>query len=568
MHFIIAQTMMKYGTAGDELYHKSHHICQAANLIRDRVKKRQRHRKVLQNSARTALSLGARPTAILYNRHAIKLLQPNCWDENVPDVSYEETLNLHLSTAELLSYQADNEEAIKLLDQVFKYGQTAADKSRGWIIKSRISTLAGDFNGAMDALLASIEELGVHIRQATSYAQCDNAFRELRDYLQPTDLEALILRPVSQDARVVALGTVLAEAISVAYWGDDLTYMYMGVEMMRLHLFTGSFSQVGLACCHLAMIAYSRHKDLTFAARMSDLSLTIFESYAEPSSRGRGFILQAFMIEHLRIPLRTILPFIETSVEYAFSSNDPYLMLTSFGLMAANRLYLGQDMSEIETFCTDTPDEIVDWTRDVRGGVLLIAVKQVVRALQGKTSWRSPKLILTDDQHNTVEYMDHIQRHSMRADRPHDIYWSFAMIPLYVYGHYDYIIEHGTSMMSSIERLWCMRAAHLTYFILPLAILTKHVDDPNIEGLESRMSLVLHCKEVIDTARRACEVNYAALSLLIESLMSELEKDFNNAVKAYEAAIDHCEVHGFPLEEAMALELYGKLHFLSRASLD
>ncbi|KUL90751.1 hypothetical protein ZTR_00042 [Talaromyces verruculosus] len=557
MHFVIAQTMMKYCTKEDEMYPKSHHICQAADLIRKRVKNRNRYRKVLQNSARIALDLGARPTALWYSRHAIKLLQPSCWDEKAPDVDYQETLGLYLSTAELLSYQGDNEEALRLLTQVFRHGKTAADKSRAWIIKSKISTHAGDFNGAMDALLASLEELGIHIRQPTTYEQCDIAFNELRDYLQPKDLDALVLQPISKDPRVIALGTVLAEAMAVAFWGDDLTYMYMGVEMMRLHLFTGRFSQVGLACCHLAMAAYSRHKDLEFAASMSDLSLLIFESYAEPSSRGTGYILQSFMVEHLRVPLRTILPFIETSVEYAFNSNDPYLMLTSFGLMAATRLYLGQDMSEIETFCAETPDEIVDWTRDVRAGVLLVAVKQVTRALQGKTSWRLPNLVMTDDQHSSLEYMEHIRERSMRPDRPHDIYWSYAMIPLYVYGHYDKIIELGSSMMESIERLWSMRVSHLTYFILPLAILTKHIDNPNAGSLESHMSLVTKCKEVIDFARKACDVNHAMWSLLIEALMHEHTKEFNSAVQAYEAAIDHCEVHGFPLEEAMALELYG-----------
>jgi tetratricopeptide (TPR) repeat protein len=558
MHFVIAQTMMKYCTKEDEMYPKSQHICQAADLIRNRVRNRRHYRKVLQNSARIAISLGAQPTALCYLRHAIELLQPSCWDEKAPDVDYEETLEFHLSTAELLAYQRDNEEALRLLTQVFRHGRTAADKSRGWIVKSKISTDAGDFNGAMDALLSSLEELGIHTRQLTTYAQCDSAFKELRDYLQTKDLEALVLQPISQDPRVIALGTVLAEAMAVAFWGDDLTYMYMGVEMMKLHLFTGRFSQVGLACCHLAMAAYSRHKDLDFAASMSDLSLVIFESYADPLSRGAGFILQSFMVEHLRVPLRTILPFIETSVEFAFNSNDPYLMLTSFGLMAATRLHLGQDMSEIETFCTDTPDEIIDWTRDVRSGVLLVSVKQVARALQGKTSWRLPNLVMTDDQHSSVEYMEHIRQRSMRSDRPHDIYWSYGMIPLYVYGHYDKIIELGTGMMDSIERLWCLRASHITYFILPLAILTKYIDNPNAGSLESHMTLVLQCKEVVDFVRKACDVNHAMWSLLIEALMHEHKKSFNSAVQAYEAAIDHCEVHGFPLEEAMALELYGK----------
>lgn len=537
MHFIIAQTMMKNRTRDDEMYSQSYHICQAAELIRKRVNKRYRYRRVLRNSARTAITSGARPTALWYSRHALKLLQPNCWDEKTPDVDYEETLQLFLSTIELLWYQGDNEESLNLIAQVLREGKTAADKSKAWIIKSRISTGAGDFNGAIDALLSSLEELGVYTRQPTSYAQCDAAFMELQQYLNPKDFEYLVQQPVSQDPRIIATGTVLAEVIAVAFWGDDLTYLYMGVEMMRLHLFTGRFSQVGLACCHLAMVAYSRHNDVEFASRMSDLSLQLFDSYAEPWSRGTGFILQAFMVEHLRVPIRNILPFIETSVEYAFNSNDPYLMLTSFGLMAATRLYLGQDMSDIETFCTETPEELADWMLDVRAGVMLVAVKQVSRALQGKTSWRTPDMIMTDDQHNTAEYMDHIRQHAMRADRPHDIYWSLAMLPLFIYGHYDKAIEVGTSMMESIGRLWCMRVSHLTYFLLPLSILAQHIDNPNNRNLESSMDLVKKCKKVIDFARGACDINYAMWSLLLEALLFELNHEVNAAIQSYEVCL-------------------------------
>lgn len=557
MHFVIAKTMMKYCNSDIDIYSKAYHICRAAGMIRQRVKQRSRYRKILHGAAQIAMGSGARPTALWYYRHALKLLQKNCWNEKSPDVDYQETLQLYTSTAELLWYQGDNEESLKVIAEICQHSKTPADRSKAWIIKSRIATFSGDFNGAMDSLLSSLEELDVHVRQPTSYAQCDAAFMDLKEYLKCKDLESMIQQPISEDPKIVAIGTVLADAMAVAFWGDDLMYLYMGVEMMRIHLFTGRFSQVGLACIHLAMVAYSRHSDLEFAIRMSDLSMTLFDNYAEPWSRGTGLILQAFMVEHLRAPLRTILPFIESSMDYAFGSNDPYLVLISFGLMAASRLYLGQDMSEIEAFCTETPEEVSDSMLDVRGGVLPVAVKQVSRALQGKTSWRLPDLVMTDDKHSTSDYMDLIDRYAMRVDRPQNIYWSFAMIPLYLFGHYDKAIEVGTNMMDSIERLWCLRISHSTHFFLPLAILTRHLDNPKNDNLESHMDVVMRCKKTIDFARSACDVNYAMWSLLIEALLYELDGRFVNAVHAFEATIDHCEVHGFPLEEAMALEMHG-----------
>ncbi|OKL60429.1 hypothetical protein UA08_03993 [Talaromyces atroroseus] len=558
MHFVIAKTMMKYCTGDCDMYSKSLHICRSVDLIRKRVKQRSRYRKALRNAARTALTSGARPTALYYSRHAIKLLQQNCWNEKSPDVDYEETLQLHTSTAELLWYQGDNGESLRVLSQIFQHAKTPADKAKAWILKSKISTVSGDFNGAMDSLLSSLEELDVHLRQPTTYEQCDAAFMELKEYLKSQDLESIIQQPLSNDPKIVAIGNVFSEAMAVAFWGDDITYMFMGVEMMRLHLFSGRFSQIGLACCHLAMVAYSRHNDLEFATSMSDLSLLLFETYSDPWSRGTGFTLQSFVIEHMRAPLRTILPYIEQSMDYAFDSNDPHMMLISYGLMAATRFYLGQDMSEIETFCTDTPDELKDWILDVRGGPVVLAVKQVSRALQGKTSWRLPDLVMDDDKHNSSEYMDHIHEFAMRTDRPQNMYWGIGMVALFVFGHHDKAIEVGIGMMNGgIERLWCQRVAHLAHFILALAVLTRHLDNPKNSNLEAHMDVVMRCKHVIDFARSACDVNYAMWSLLIEALLYESKENFSSAVNCIEAAIDHCEVHGFPLEEAMALEIHG-----------
>jgi len=43
--------------------------------------------------------------------------------------------------------------------------------------------------------------------------------------------------------------------------------------------------------------------------------------------------------------------------------------------MAMARLYLGQDMADLEAFCTDSPEDIADWTDDTRGGASLLAVR-------------------------------------------------------------------------------------------------------------------------------------------------------------------------------------------------
>lgn len=55
------------------------------------------------------------------------------------------------------------------------------------------------------------------------------------------------------------------------------------------------------------------------------------------------------------------------------------------------------------------PEDFGDWEKDIRGGVILVACRQVARALQGKTLLLSADTALSDDSHNTEEYLAFIR---------------------------------------------------------------------------------------------------------------------------------------------------------------
>jgi hypothetical protein len=180
---------------------------------------------------------------------------------------------------------------------------------------------------------------------------------------------------------------------------------------------------------------------------------------------------------------------------------------------------------------------------------------------------------MSDERHNTYEYLEFIDLNATNPDRPRDIYWGYAMIPLYLLGHQEKAIEVGTKIIGSLHGLWSFRVSYLVYFYVSLSILTIHLDNPNRGTVEHRLEDVLKYKAEIDFARSSCDVNYGMWSLLLEGLLCEVREDFRGAFVAYEvrcsssfsrcradtyqAAIDHSEIHGWPLEEALALELHG-----------
>jgi hypothetical protein len=374
MHFIISQAMKKYYHDGRSRYAMARHVALGSRIIKSRVVERLDYRKILWDAAQIAAQSGARPTALWYYRHCLSFLQDDPWDDNCIDVYYDETLRLHLAAAEMAWSQGQPSDALTLLSKVFEHAKSAVCKHRAFVTKAKILAQMGDHPGSMEALLTCLDELDVHLREPTTYEECDAAYRTLRTHLKQADLDAIARMPISKDVNMVTIGTVLGEAVAVCYWSDGLTFYRMAIEMMNLHL-QGGFVQICIGCSHLAMIAFSRFRDLDLAVRLSELSLTLLERCPEPWTRSRGSLVHNFYVAHLRAPLANTLPALEACVEASSSLADPYITLITMSSMAMTRLALGHDLVQIETFCNETPGEKSDWEKDTRGGASLVVVR-------------------------------------------------------------------------------------------------------------------------------------------------------------------------------------------------
>lgn len=160
--------------------------------------------------------------------------------------------------------------------------------------------------------------------------------------------------------------------------------------------------------------------------------------------------------------------------------------------------------------------------------------RQVARALQGRTDFRCAEGVMSDEEHRTGEYMAHLEANASNVDRPRDIYWGLAMIPLFLFGHHAKAIEVGTQLLETTHQLWSVRVSYLIHFYLAVSLLTLNNENPGQGYLDGKMDTVLGYKAEIDFARRACEANYGMWSLLLEALIAEVRNDHSAAIQAYE----------------------------------
>ena len=224
MHFIIAQTLMTYfGLEERSPYARANHICQSISMIKKHVVHRSRFRLVLLQAGKRAVESGARSTALSYIDKCLQLMQPDPWNESArdsPDVYYEETLEVHTRAAELYWYQGQLSEASTLIASVFEHAHNAVDKAPCWVLYGRVLAQKGDLPAAFDALITSLEELGLGWEKSSTWESCDREFKKLHEHMENLDMEEFVQRPISLDANVLAMGSIMMEAMSAAYWSD------------------------------------------------------------------------------------------------------------------------------------------------------------------------------------------------------------------------------------------------------------------------------------------------------------------------------------------------------------
>jgi predicted ATPase len=223
MHFIIAQTLLKYHLHDEQLLELiALHVSESVEIIKEQVERRHAFREVLFDCAQAAAETGARPTAWKYYVSCFSLLQNDPWNDG-PDASYVETLDLYIRAAECAVYMDQLEEAKRLLAAVIEHGKTPVDKASAWVLRARVYVQEHQSASAFKLLNACLAELDIEVDPEPSYAKCDEEYEAMSREIRTANMTELIARRLPDDSNLSTVGAIFLEAISAAYWTCKLT---------------------------------------------------------------------------------------------------------------------------------------------------------------------------------------------------------------------------------------------------------------------------------------------------------------------------------------------------------
>ncbi|KAF7551048.1 hypothetical protein G7046_g7830 [Stylonectria norvegica] len=575
MHFIIAQTLLKYYSHETRQQDSTaSHVCEAIDLIKRRVSCRRHFRKLLTDCAQAATENGARPTAAKYYTNAVALLQKSPWSEDAEDVSYDETMQLYLRAVECYVFMGQQVAANELLSTIFANSKTEIDKAPAYVLQSRIFAQNGDSQAALGTLRECLTTLGVKLDDDTTYQKCDEKFEKLSIRLQTMDRSEVLNRANCEDPSMASVGAVLAETISAAWWSDCLRFYHITLVMLEMHLDRGSFPQSGVAFLYCGMIALSRFNLAQFAVELGTLSQDLLYQSRDSFSLARGLMLYPLYIGHAHMTMPMIASQMEDAVEYASAAGDRISTILSYGIFAAFKFFGSENCADLEAFCQYGCEEIPNWYYDTRGGALLLSVRQLSRALQGKTRFKDPLEVMTDDQHDALAYKSWLVGRTHQSNRSMLFYESFEIIPLFLYGHYERAVEVGRRCVKQLQMLWSARNSRLILLFHGLALtgqLLRQIQDPNFLTKDFTLQIKSVSDELrgfvkkIDEWGAVSDINYLSWSKLLQAQIAELNKNHGSAIQAYEQALDHATEYASIFEEALGNYLMAGLFIRRRA---
>ncbi|RGP77989.1 serine threonine kinase [Fusarium longipes] len=558
MHFIIVQTLHKYhGSEIKQLDNIASHICAAVDIIKRRISNRRQYRKLLTSCAQDAAESGAKPTAAKYYKTAVSLLQDDPWTEGREDVSYDETMQLYLRTAECYLYMGNYVAANDILSTIFANGKSSFDKAPAYVLQSRICAQNGDSTAALTSLKDCLVGLQVTVDDEPSFKKCDDKFERLSIQIQTMGQDKLLNYKQAEDPNVASIGAVLSETVSAAWWSDGLRFYHLSLMMVEMHLERGAYPQSGMAFLYLAMIALSRFNMTQFAVDLSNTSQDLLYQSRDPFFLARGLMLYSMCVGHVHLTMPMINAQMEDAVEYASVAGDRSSIIMTYGVSAIFKFFGGENCADLEGFCQYGCEEIPNWYSDCRGGSILIAIKQFCRALQGKTRTKNAHEVMNDETHNADNYKKWLISCSSRSVT---FYESFEIIPLFLYGHYERAVEVGSHAVDQLSMLWSSYNSRLILLFYGLAragyLLQKlqlpcSPDETFSSQVEEVIKELRRYARMMDEWCTISDINYLSWMKFLQAQIEELSGNYGNAIQNYECALDHATEHDSVFDEAL-----------------
>ncbi|WP_312144717.1 AAA family ATPase [Brevundimonas sp.] len=244
LHSRIAAAIIERGAPAEIsfAYDAAVQIEQSCGVIHD-VAYRAAFADALLAAAAKARQASAFEQALGFVETAITLLGDGRWS-----LEYARSLSADVMRCECLQALLDVDGALAVVEELGRHIRGAEDEALVWRLRAGLLTLRSDYEGTIQAALAGLALLGVHLERRPSRDAMAAAARAVSEAMAGRVVADLVDIPVSEDRNHEAIMGLLASLVSSLFLDDGISFLHLA-KMVELTLKHGAtpLSAHGLA---------------------------------------------------------------------------------------------------------------------------------------------------------------------------------------------------------------------------------------------------------------------------------------------------------------------------------
>ncbi|RCI00486.1 hypothetical protein CU098_005326, partial [Rhizopus stolonifer] len=469
IHFKIAKYLMHEDQIDSFLI--ADHLLKCMNLVQE-LEHKAAYKEILFEAGNKARISGAHKMAFNYYKAAILLLGPNAWE----DAEYARTHYLY-TNAVALSFivgQADLTE--QYLEIIFQNTTDPLDRVTAHRIQHKYFFSRQMHSEGATALRTCLSEL-----QLTDFdydgtmTQIDREYHVAVDLIDKVGISELVKIGPCDDPRLKAALSVLEEMCTAAYWlGNQTEMLYVAIKMIQISIREGMCSTTGIGFSFMSMCASEFYQKYTYSEEIGAAGVAIAEKYGGNAEKGRTICLYNIFASMWKYNYRDSTAQFRQAWRYCLSAGDRIYGSFSHLHVATTMFFTANRISDALLEAESCYDDIHAWSASADTNVLVMSIIRCIKALQGHTfTDKAEEVFNGDDGFNDSHFVAESCKQSANPHVPLNWYEAFRLIPLVLYGHYEYAVALGCWVINGIHNHPNHRHTRVLLAYHSLAVLEK-----------------------------------------------------------------------------------------------
>ncbi|OLL26452.1 Peroxide stress-activated histidine kinase mak3 [Neolecta irregularis DAH-3] len=558
IHLAIAQALMSEDNYNP--YTIAENISKALPLILMKETRRE-WRDILFEAVEKASDSGAHENSLKYSLLLLQLLQEDPWDEENPDVDYQETLRCYLHCAKCYWWNDMTEKALHILDLIHHKVKSPIDRAAALIIENRILILQERYGEVVERFCSCLGDLGLDLNLEPERQYLEDMFEETCQKIIATGYPQIMESDPISDGKLLSISNLLHEASTAAYWSSPSFFFYLNLLMIQFYLNNGSYPACGVAFLYFGATAIDRYGMIQFGIDMGTLGKDILQHNENQAINARGLLCYYNSISHLREPLSAQLEGLSVCLKFSISAGDRITATLCLSSLVAARLFAGVRLDDILSFSDNANQELMAWSCGSEGRNLLLAIIQCIKALSGRTPNHDPRHIFSNSHFDQQSFVERLRERSPIPEVPLNWFNAFGASVFYHYRHYENALEAGEyCFVTSSFHLSHRHTCYGIFFQSLAAVQILRTIRSSDNRAEILRKYIQRNQNLIDSWSKVCPENYIIWYDLVNAELQSLEIDFKETALLYEKVAKLSHENGFLQEEALAYCLQGEFY--------